>query len=40
MVGQVMNSLGSYTKEFGLDFANIWEPLKVYKEGSDLGIID
>lgn len=31
MVSQAMNSLGSYAEEFGLDLANIWEPLKVYK---------
>lgn len=31
MVSQVMNSLGSYTEDFGLDLANIQELLKVYK---------
>ena len=36
MLSQIMNSLESYTKEFGLDLSNIGEPLKVYKWSSDL----
>lgn len=32
---RLVNSLEHYNEEFGLDLANIKEPVKVYKYGSD-----
>lgn len=32
---RLVNSLEHYNEEFGLDLANIQEPVKVYKYGSD-----